>query len=219
MTFGAWLMTGRIITIAQQKGGSGKTTIAAHVAVALARQGHPVGLLDVDPQGSLGEWYERREHTLGEHDTGLSFCTASGWGARREARSLARDHEVVIVDTPPKADIEAGPAIETADLVAAPVQPTPVDLWATSGTLGIIAREQVPAVLVINRVPARASAEILAAIRDSHGAARSMLGNRVAFGYSMGHGLTVLETEPSGKAAAEAEALATELLDMIKARR
>ena len=84
-----------------------------------------VAILDVDPQGSLGEWFEARERRLGEGRTGIVFRTASGWGARREARSLARDHDVVVVDTPPKSDLEAKPAIEAADLVAVPVQPTP----------------------------------------------------------------------------------------------
>ena len=80
-------MAGRIVTLAQQKGGSGKTTLAAHLAVAFARGGLSVAVLDVDPQGSLGEWFEAREKSLGEDATGLVFRTASGWGARREART------------------------------------------------------------------------------------------------------------------------------------
>lgn len=153
-------MAGRIITLAQQKGGSGKTTIAAHLAVAFVRQGGSVALLDVDPQGSLGEWFEARERGLGEEATGMTFRTASGWGARREARSLARDFDFVIVDTPPKSDSEARPAIEAADLVAVPIQPTPVDLWATQPTLALIAGE---------RRAGTARDQSRAAARDAHG--------------------------------------------------
>ena len=80
-------MAGLIVTIAQQKGGAGKTTLAAHLAVAYVVGGNSVAVLDVDPQGSLGEWFERRERRLGEGATGLEFRTASGWGARREAQS------------------------------------------------------------------------------------------------------------------------------------
>ncbi len=79
-------MSGRILTVAQQKGGSGKTTLAAHLAVALAKKsGEPVAILDVDPQGSLGTWFEAREDNFGEDNTGLEFRTASGWaqGVRR----------------------------------------------------------------------------------------------------------------------------------------
>lgn len=208
---------GRIITIAQQKGGSGKTTLAAHIAVALSRlDGQSVALLDVDPQGSLGEWFELREGRLGD-DTGVSFRTASGWGARREARSLARDHDLVIVDTPPKSDLEAKPAIEAADLVAVPVQPSPVDLWATEATLKMIARENSPAVLVVTRMPARAALndDMIAAIQALAPAAEARLGNRVAYAASMGRGSTVVESAPGTKAAAEVDALARELLARV----
>jgi chromosome partitioning protein len=50
-----------------------------------------VAVLDVDPQGSLGEWFERREDRLGEDGTGLTFRTASGWGGKRESRALAAE--------------------------------------------------------------------------------------------------------------------------------
>jgi chromosome partitioning protein len=206
-------MPGRIITIAQQKGGAGKTTVAAHLAVAFARKGQSVALLDVDPQGSLGEWFEARERTLGEQDTGLSFRTASGWGARREARSLARDHDVVMIDTPPKSDLEAGPSIETADLVAMPIQPTRLDLWATRATLDIVAKERVRSILILNRMPPRVSltSDVLEAIQGLHAVAEARLGNRVAFADSMGRGVTVLESAPSSKSALEVAALADEI--------
>jgi chromosome partitioning protein len=208
-------MAGQIITVAQQKGGSGKTTVAAHIAVALIHRGKSVAVLDVDPQGSLGEWFEARERCLGGAATGLRFRTASAWGARREARDLARDHDFVVVDTPPKSDSEARPAIEAANLVAVPVQPTPVDLWSTDSTLAMIARERVSGLLVINRVTQRAklATEMIAAIRRlGCVAANSQLGNRVGFAASMGKGSTVLELEPSSKAAQEVQALAEEML-------
>lgn len=206
---------GRIITFAQQKGGSGKTTMAAHLAVALQRAGHSVAVLDVDPQGSLGEWFERREETMGEAGTGLAFRTASGWGARREARSLARDHDFVVVDTPPKSDSESRPAIEAADLVCVPVQPTPVDLWATLPTLELVQKEGTRSLIVVNRAVGRSAltAEMTKAIRElGHPAASIAIGSRVAFAASMGAGRTVQETAPASKAAGEIEALTAEVL-------
>ena len=222
-------MTGRIITIAQQKGGSGKTTLAAHIAVAFAlglvgdteAERAPalrVALIDCDPQGSLGEWFEARERQLGEDGTGLRFATASGWGARREARALARDHDLVVIDTPPKSDFETRPAIDAADLVAVPVQPSPVDVWSTAATLELVAKERSPALLVLNRVPARAAltAEMADAIaRFDARLAAARLGNRIAFAAALKSGRTACETEPRGKAAAETAALAGELREAL----
>ncbi|MCY1708894.1 ParA family partition ATPase [Pannonibacter sp. SL95] len=209
-------MTGTILTIAQQKGGSGKTTVTAHLALGLLHSapGLRIALLDVDPQGSLGTWVETREARLGETAIGVTLRTASGWGARREARALARDHDFVLIDTPPKTDVDARPAIDASDLVIVPVQPTLVDLWATGQTFEMARREDKPAVLVLNRVPPRAAltGDVGEAIVAS-GFARlePFLGNRTVFAASMGQGLTALETEPRGKAAAEVLALVAAL--------
>ncbi len=208
-------MSGLIITLAQQKGGSGKTTVAAHLAVAFALGGRSVGILDVDPQGSLGKWFEQREAAFGEDDAGLVFRTASGWGARREAKQLARDHDVVVVDTPPKSDLEIRPAIEMADLVVVPIQPTPVDLWATEPTLAMAAKEAAGTLIVISRALSRAllTGEMIeAAGQLGHAVAETQLGNRVAFPASMGEGRTAQETAPGGIAAAEVAALAREIM-------
>lgn len=206
-------MAGKTLVIAQQKGGSGKTTLTAHLAVALS-DGKRVAILDVDPQGSLGQWYEFRERRLGESGTGLVLRTASGWGAKREARSLARDHDIVLIDMPPRSDLEARNVIESADLVVIPVQPTPVDLWATQATLELVAKGGPPAVLVINRALARAATTglMLGALTELGATTLdARIGNRVAFGSTMGLGSTVMEADPGGKAAEEVRAVASEL--------
>ncbi|KPL55018.1 cobyrinic acid a,c-diamide synthase [Prosthecomicrobium hirschii] len=206
-------MTGKIVAVSQQKGGSGKTTLSAHLAVALQPLGR-VAILDVDPQGSLGEWFEKREARLGEEATGLTFRTASGWGAKREARTLARDHDLVVIDTPPKSDLDARYAVEAADLVIIPIQPSPVDLWASEATLTMVERESVPALFVLNRVSARSSsarAVIEAIEKLGRPISEARLGDRVAFASSMGIGSTAMESEPGSKAALEALAIAMDV--------
>lgn len=209
-------MTGTIITIAQQKGGSGKTTLTAHMAAAalLSKKGASVALLDIDPQGSLGEWFEAREEALGEAAAGFSFRTASGWGARREARAMARDHDFVFADTPPKSDREAQPAIEAANLVLVPMQPSPVDLWATELTLDLAAKERVAALVVVNRVPPRANltGEVLEALNGyGPSVAKTMLGNRTAYASAMGQGSSVLESGGNKLAIEEIQGLFKEV--------
>jgi chromosome partitioning protein len=208
-------MTGLIITLAQQKGGAGKTTVAAHLAVAYALSGKAVAVLDTDPQGSLGQWYERREAGMGAEQIDIIFRTASGWGARREARALARDHDVVVLDTPPKSDLELRPALEAANVVAIPVQPAPIDLWATEPTLAMVDKVGSRALLILNRVVhgTLLGAEIAREIAAmGHPVAVTELGSRIAFAASMGAGRTAMETQPNSAAAAEIYDLAIEVL-------
>ncbi|PKP84475.1 MAG: cobyrinic acid a,c-diamide synthase [Alphaproteobacteria bacterium HGW-Alphaproteobacteria-2] len=205
-------MTGRIITVAQQKGGSGKTTIAANLAVTWARAGRRVALLDTDPQGSLGRWFMTRVERLG--DPGLEFSTASAWGVSWEADKLAKTHDIVLVDTPAKADGDLRPALRVASLVLVPVASSQVDLWATEGVLDLARREDRPALVVLNRARPRTrlAAEVAAgAAALGVGVAEALLANRVAYAESMGQGLGVAETAPRGPAAAELAALAAEI--------
>lgn len=150
----------RTITFAQQKGGSGKTTLCANVAVELAARGLAVALIDSDPQGSLGRWFMAR-CKRGE-ERGMAFSTSSAWGIGYEARRH-RDRDLVLIDTPPKIDSDLRPALKAADLVIVPVTPSQLDLWATEGVLELAARERRRPLAVLNR--ARAGTRLAATIR------------------------------------------------------
>jgi len=209
-------MAGKIINVAQQKGGAGKTTVATHLAVAWAqKRGRSVAVLDVDPQGSLTVWYEAREHFLGADKTGLTFRKARGIRAMAEAKELAKDHDLVVVDMPPHGTTSANAAIRAADLIVAPVQPTPLDFWATLPTLEVAEAEKKPVILVLNRVPPRSllTAHMITRLGQYKvKVAKASLGNRIAFAESIGAGRTVIETKPSSTAADEVRRLATEIL-------
>ncbi|WP_323038319.1 ParA family partition ATPase [Gemmobacter sp.] len=208
---------GGVVTVAQQKGGSGKTTLAATLAVGLRRMGARVALLDTDPQGSLGRWFMTRRDRLGD-DPGLEMSTASAWGVSYETDKLRRLFDVVIVDTPPKVDSDLRPSLRSADLVIVPVAASHLDLWATEGVLDLCAREKRRVAIVLNRVKSRTrlSAEIAAAAADLHaGIATAQLGYRVAFAEAMGLGLSAQELPGATAAAREAQALVAEIAEAL----
>lgn len=208
-------MTATVFTVAQQKGGAGKSTLAAHLALSWVLKKKSVALIDIDPQQSLAAWYGAREATFGEDATGLSFEAVTGWRAAKTVEKLARSHDIVIIDSPPHADTDAKLAVRAADLVLIPAQPSPLDVWATLPTVELAAKEKSRALLVLNRVLPRAN--LTAQMISKLGgypvkAAKATLGNRVAFADAMASGRTALETKPSSLAAKEARALAAELL-------
>lgn len=205
----------KVITIAQQKGGAGKTTIAAHLSVALAQRGFRVALIDIDPQGSLHHWYRQREETLGEDYTGLTFSALSGWRVGSEISRLGRLHDLVIVDSPPHVESEARAAIRHADRILIPVQPSPTDLWATSATVELARIEQIPAHIVMNRVnpQSRIYNRVKAELGDM---LLGTLCNRVVYASSLMEGLGVTEAAPASPAAEEVKHLALRLTTLLR---
>jgi chromosome partitioning protein len=206
---------GKVVTVAQQKGGSGKTTVAVNLGVEFRRRGLKVALLDTDPQGSLGRWFFSRRERLG--DAGLEFSTASAWGVGYECEKLRRAADIIIVDTPPKVDADLRPALREADLVIVPVAASMVDLWATDGVFDLILREKRRAVIVLNRVKAgtRLGDQVAAGAAMVGGVAETTLGQRVAYAETLGLGLGAAEAK--GAAAAEVSRLADEVLGLLRA--
>lgn len=204
---------GKVVTVAQQKGGSGKTTLAVNLAVEFRQRGLRVALLDTDPQGSLGRWFLSRRERLGE--AGMEFSTASAWGVSYECEKLKKLADVVIIDTPPKVDADLRPALREADLVLVPVAASMVDLWATDGVFDLIGREGRRAVIVLNRVKAgtRLGDEVADAAAKVGGVATATLGQRVVYAETLGQGLGAGEIR--GLARAEVVRLADEVLELL----
>jgi chromosome partitioning protein len=206
-------MAARVIAIAQQKGGAGKTTLAAQLAVAWAEEGARVAVIDIDPQVSLKTWVERRRARRGD-DLGFVFAATPGWRAQQWIEAQAKNADIVVIDGPPHAETEARIAVRTAALVVLPVQPSPLDLWATAATARMVADERRPLIAVLNRVPPRSAlVERIAAglVEEGVRVAQTRIGNRVALARAMEAGLGVVESDAGSPAAAEIRALAAEL--------
>ena len=200
-----------VVAVAQQKGGSGKSTVAANLAAVLAAEGRRVALLDTDPQGSVTRWHEERRRRGDGRAAPLFFDRPSGWRVPNALDRLRRDRDIIVVDTPPHAGTDAKVAIRAADLVLMPLQPSPADLWASEGTRKLAAEERRALRALLNRVPAqgRMRERVAAALAQQEiPLLDETLGNRAQFGAAFLDGLSVTEAAPRSAAAAEMRALA-----------
>lgn len=205
-----------VITVAQQKGGSGKTMLAANLAAWLAAD-KSTAVLDIDPQHSLGRWHRLRTAQT-PSPAPVTLSAVSGWRVAGELDRLRREHAFVLVDTPPVVDSDARRAIRAADLVVVPLQPSAPDLWAAEDTFKLAAEERRKLCVVLNRVPAAGKQrdEMLQAL---HGRGvpvlQATLGNRAAFSQAFAQGLGVTEAGPRTSAAKELQALAASMLAAV----
>jgi chromosome partitioning protein len=214
-------MVGKVITIAQQKGGAGKTTLAIHLAVAWSALGQKVAVLDTDPQASLTGWQGVRATRQAARAGAPQVSAITGWRAPAEIERLAKAFDLVVVDSPPHTETEARVVIRAADLVIVPIQPSVMDLWATQATLNLAKAERTAALLVLNRVPPRSSAAAEIA-EEAHKlgvpVATTTLGNRVALASALNAGLGITEFQSSGSATTEVSSLAAEILNSLHAQ-
>lgn len=194
-----------VIAIASQKGGSGKTTLAGHIAVAAERAGAgPVALVDTDPQGSLSDWWNARL---------ASTPAFARTGPDRLAQDIERMRELgfklLVIDTPPAIEATISKVIACADMVIVPARPSPHDLRAAGATVELIERTGRPFVFVVNSsMPrARITSEAVVALSQHGTVAPSIIHHRTAFASSMIDGRTVMEIPDQNGCAHEIEQL------------
>ena len=203
----------KVIAVLNQKGGSGKTTIATHLARALQLAGSDVLLVDSDPQGSARDWAAVRE------DQPLTVVGIDRPTIDRDLKQIARKDFVVIDGAPQAADLAVS-AIKAADFVLIPVQPSPYDIWATADLVDLVKQRievtdgRLQAAFVVSRAikGTRIGAEVAEAL-GGYGLPilEARITQRVSYPGTAAAGMTVMDSEPDGDAAAEVHALANEI--------
>ena len=203
------------ISIQNQKGGVGKTTLAIHISHALALKGGRVLLVDADPQGSARDWAAARDDKPPFSVIGLDRPTI-----HRDLPPLAKDYDHVVIDGPPRVSDLARSAIIAADLVVIPIQPSPYDVWAADEVIQLIKeasvfKENLKSVFAINRriVNTAIGRDVVDALSGYNVAVlNSAVSQRVAFAESAATGGTVLDAGLNTAAAKEIIALTDEIL-------
>ncbi len=191
----------KVVAIASRKGGSGKTTLAGHLAVQAEIAGTaPVVLIDVDPQGSLAKWWNLRTR-----ETPYYVQTSIEELSETVERLRERQVRLLFIDTPPSLDTAVGEVIRCADLVLIPSRPSPHDLRSIGATVKLVEHLGKPLVFAVNGAAPRAKItnEAIQVLSQHGPLAPSIIHQRVDFAASMVDGRTVMELSGAQRAASE----------------
>jgi len=196
----------KTIVLASRKGGVGKTTLAAHLAVAAELAGNgPCVVMDTDPQASLAAWWNARLHsetpqfsmvTLANLAEKLNFLGQSGF-------------KYAFIDTPPAITLSISAVIAHADFVLIPSRPSPHDLRAIGQTVGMVIKANRPFAFAVTQAKAnsRLTTQTMGSLSEHGIVSPVIVCDRVDFASSMIDGHTVCEIDPKGKSAAEIKEL------------
>ena len=203
----------RVMAFASQKGGSGKTTLAGHVAVQAERAGAgPVAIIDTDPQGSLSDWWN-------SHEAETPFFAQTFISRLNDDIERMREMgiELLIFDTPPAITATIEQVIRLCDLVVIPTRPSPHDLRAVGATVDLCEKIGVPLVFVLNGATQRAriTAEAAIALSQAGTVAPVTIHHRTEFAASMIDGRTVMEISCNPRSVEEIEELWDYLADRL----
>jgi chromosome partitioning protein len=199
----------RTVMVAKQKGGVGATTLARELGVAAAAAGQRVVFLDLDPQGTLRGWWNRRTEGLeGDPNPGLAFPPPEALASALDELRVTRV-DLCIVDTPPSVHAFLGEVMRLADLILLPTRPTTDDLDALAAVLDLVEESGVPFAFVVTQAPPGKSRlyDDAVPVLAQRGRVAPALRLRADFPVAAASGRAATEAAPKSKAAEEVHAL------------
>jgi chromosome partitioning protein len=210
----------KTIVIANQKGGSGKSTITVHLAAAAEAAGDgPIVISDTDPQGTAADWFNQRKKA-GIETPRYSALSLADLKGRVSALDEA-GASYLLIDTAPSIGAVNADLFALADLILIPLNPTPADLRALVKGLPLVRESGKPFQFVLTRVRPN--------LRNNDGAAVALdalglvlttrMHERVIYAETFAHGKTALETDAKGTAAHEIAALWGEVKDKLESEK
>lgn len=187
----------KIIATLNEKGGTGKSTIATNLATALHRQGKRVVLIDADPQGTASDWRE-----ASPEGADLPPVVTVSRPQDLDAALRGLDADFVLIDTPAKASQIAAAVVRLSNIALIVLQPSGADVWASAATVKLIksrmdAGGEIDAAFLVNR--AAANTKLSKAIRDGEwneygiDQMTATVGNRVSFAIALTEGVSVFD--------------------------
>jgi chromosome partitioning protein len=187
--------------LASQKGRIGQDHLVRSLAVQAQLAGAgPVVLIDIDPQGSLADWWNEREAEYPAFAQTTVARLASDLEVLRQ-----QGFRLAVIDTPPAITMAIQSVIAVAELIVIPTRPSPHDLRAVGATVDLCERAGKPLIFVVNGATPKAKITYEAAVALSqHGTVAPVtLHHRTDFAASMIDGRTVMEVDPKGRSANE----------------
>ena len=206
---------GKIITFANQKGGSGKTTLSANLAVLWANSNYKVAVIDADAQRSLTNWLEARKKYYRDEPTGIDSYPFDVRKLDEDLKQIKRKYHFIIIDSPPSITYDTIQIIKSSDKVLVPVQPSPLDLMATVPFLNLVRQERKKTTVILNRVMPRAKLTEAMIMRLRYAGAkiaRSRITGKIIYAETFSVGRGVVDISVISEASKEIIKVGNEIL-------
>ena len=206
---------GKVIAFSNQKGGSGKSTLTANMAVLWSNSGYKVAVIDADAQKSLTYWLTERKKYYGEDDIGIDSYQFDVRNLAEELKNIKRKYDFILIDSPPSITFETIQIVKVANGLFVPVQPSPLDLMATLPFLQIAKQERKNPIIILNRVMPRAKLTDAMVLRLRYSGAklaRSRISSKVVFAETFSVGRGVVDISVTSDASKEIIKVGNEII-------